>query len=74
MESRAGISVARKNSGGDDIFDGFLDNAAHRASAHFGVIAFVDEDLFGLGADGDGDFLRLESFVSRSDDEVQDLE
>ena len=62
--------MARKDGGGDDIFDGLLDNAAHRAGAHFGVVTFVDKELLGLGGDGDGNFLRLEGVIDGGDDEV----
>ena len=55
---------------GDDVFDGFLDEATHRAGAHFGVVAAFDEDLFGLGGQFYGYFLIGEGFVGRGNDEV----
>ena len=61
----------RKNSSSDDVFDGFLDDAAHGASTHFGVVTFFNENLFGARSKIDGDFLWFESFVGGSDDKVE---
>ena len=68
------MGSAGKDSGGDDVLDSFLDDAAHGAGAHFGVITFVNEDLFGFGSDLDGDFLGFEGFVGRSDNEIKNLD
>lgn len=59
---------------GDDVFDGFLDEATHRAGAHFGVVAAFDEDLFGFWSDFNGNFLESEVFIGGSDDEVKDAD
>ena len=42
MERRARGGVARKDGGSHNIFDSFLDDAAHWTGAHFGIIAFID--------------------------------
>ena len=70
-ESGARLGGARKNSLGDDIFDGFLDEATHGASAHFGVVAAFDKDLFGLGSDFDGNFLESEVFIGGGDNKIK---
>lgn len=63
VEGGAGSGLAGKDGGGNDIFHGFLYDAAHGASAHFGVVAFVYEELFGGGVYYYGDFLGFEGFV-----------
>ena len=62
--------MARENGGGDNVFDSFLNHTAHGASAHFGVVAFVDEKLFCLSGDSDGNFLGFESFIGRSNNKI----
>ena len=51
-----------------------MDDTAHGASTHFWIVTTVDEDLFGLGGDFDGDFLSFEGFVGGSDNEVEDFD
>ena len=72
-EGGARIGRAREDSGGDNIFDGFLDYATHWTSAHFRIVAFFDENLFGFGRKSNGDFLWFESFVGGCDDKIEDV-
>ena len=71
---RARLSDAGEDGGGDDIFDSFLNNTAHGAGTHFGIVASFDKDLFSFGADVDGDFLWCESFVGRCNHEIKNLD
>ena len=41
-EGGAGGGGAGEDGGSDDVFHGLLDDAAHRASAHFGVVTFFN--------------------------------
>ena len=66
--------MAGKDGGGYDVFDGFLDKAAHGASTHFGVIALVDENLFSFWSEDDGNFLWFESAVGGGDDQIENLQ
>ena len=69
-EGGTGLSGARENGGGDDVFNGFLDDTTHRAGAHLGIVALVNEDLLGFGSDIDGDSLGFKSLVGGSNNEV----
>ena len=72
-EGGAGGGGAGEDGGSDDIFYRFLDDAAHWASAHFGIVAFFYQNLFGFVGDDDGDFLAAKGFVGGSNHEIKNF-